>query len=336
MTGRERILNAINQKTIDTLPLIPITMSIAADEINIPYLEYATKYEYHIAGQIAISEKYDFDHVSAISDPATGVFDCGGHVVFEENEPPGLNEMYSLLENKKDLIDLKIPTPENGERMANRIAVVSGLKKQVGDEKFIEGWIEGPAAESCDLRGINRMMLDFYDDEPFVKDLLSFAFEMDINFAFAQIKAGADIIGLGDAASSLLSPDLYNKYIHDYQVRYIKDIHDAGAYVRLHICGNINHLLPYMGDLKADIIDIDSLTSVSMVRNYLGDKIVLAGNIDPVATVKDGTPSIIEKELGKCYEDAGEISYAVSAGCEIPRGTSEGNLYALRDFARNI
>ena len=336
MNGRERIINTINGKNTDTKPLILITMSIAADEIKIPYLKYATEYKHHVAGQLAIAEKYDLDHVSAISDPGVEVADCGGAVVYEENEPPGLNEVYSLLENKKDLINLKMPTAETGERMANRVSVVSGLKKSVGDEKFIEGWIEGPAAESCDLRGINRMMLDFYDDEPFVNDLLSFVYKMDIEFAYAQIKAGADIIGLGDAASSLLSPDLYNKYIHDYQVRYIKEIHDAGAYVRLHICGNINHLLPYMGDLKADIVDIDSLTSVSIARKYLGNKIVLSGNIDPVATVKDGTPAIIEKELAACYKDAGEIFYAVNAGCEIPRGTPVENLFALRDFARNI
>ena len=336
MTGRERIINTIKQKEIDTLPLIPITMSIAADEIKIPYLEYATKHKYHITGQIAIAEKYDFDHVSAISDPATGVFDCGGHVVFEENEPPGLNEENSLLIDKTDLIKLKAPKPEMGERMSNRLEVISGLNKEIGKEKLIEGWIEGPTAESCDLRGINRLMIDFYDDSDFVGDLLNFVYDMELTFAEAQIKAGADIIGVGDAAASLLSPNLYENYILPYHIKFIKRIHEAGAYVRLHICGNLNHILPLMGELNADIVDLDSLTSVSLARQYLGNKTILAGNIDPVSTVRNGTPDQVTKELQQCFKDAGNMSYGVNAGCEIPRGTPVENLIALRDFARQV
>ena len=335
MNSRERVINTINQQKTDRLPLIPITMSLAADEINIPYLDYATNYKYHIAGQLAISDKYSFDHVSAISDPATEVADCGGKVVFMKNEPPGLDEEDSLLAEKKDLVHLQVPKPEMGKRMSNRLEVISGLESQIGNEKIIEGWIEGPTAESCDLRGINRFMIDIYDSPDFVEDLLNFVFEMGMGFAEAQIKAGADIIGVGDAAASLLSPELYEKYILKYHTKYVKRIHELGAYARLHICGNINHLLPLMGNLNVDIVDLDSLTSVSIARKYLGDKTILAGNIDPVATLKDGTPRLIEKKLYQCYIDAGKMSYAVNAGCEIPRGTPEENIYALRDFAKN-
>ena len=88
-----------------------------------------------------------------------------------------------------------------------------------------------------------------------------------------------------------------------------------------------------MTDLNADIVDLDSMTSVSLARKYLGDKIVLSGNIDPVASLKDGNPDLIKKELNQCYQDAGKISYAVNAGCEIPRGTPVPNIIALRDFA---
>ena len=81
--------------------------------------------------------------------------------------------------------------------MEDRISGVGLLQERVGNELFIEGWIEGPCAEAAELRGINRLMMDFVDDPAFVHDLFDFTLELETRFAIAQIHAGADIIGLG-------------------------------------------------------------------------------------------------------------------------------------------
>ena len=45
--------------------------------------------------------------------------------------------------------------------------------------------------------------MDFLDDPPFVTDLFEFIVVVELAFAAEQVKAGADIIGIGDAAASL-------------------------------------------------------------------------------------------------------------------------------------
>ena len=53
------------------------------------------------------------------------------------------------------------------------------LRNKTSDRRLVEGWIEGPCAEAADLRGINNIMLDFYDDPQFVHTLLEFVVEME-------------------------------------------------------------------------------------------------------------------------------------------------------------
>ena len=70
---------------------------------------------------------------------------------------------------------------------------------------------------SADLRGVNTLMLDFFDDPGFVRDLFEFTIEMELRFARAQIDAGADMIGVGDAAASLIGPQLYFDFVQPYE-----------------------------------------------------------------------------------------------------------------------
>src|ERR1019366_2922794 len=103
---------------------------------------------------------------------------------------------------------------------------------------MIEGWVEGPIAEGADLRGINTLMLDFFDDPAFVRDLFAFVVEMELRFAREQLRAGADVIGVGDAAASLVGPDIYNELVWPYEKKLVDGIHALGGKARLHICGN--------------------------------------------------------------------------------------------------
>jgi uroporphyrinogen-III decarboxylase len=66
----------------------------------------------------------------------------------------------------------------------------------------------------------------------------------------------------------------------------------------------------------------------------MGPRQVLAGNLNPVAAVRNGTPASIARALADCHRQAGP-RYVVAAGCEIPRDTPPENVLAMRDFARN-
>ena len=335
MTGKERIMAMISNSPLDRLPLMPVTMMIAADEIGVPYGKYATDYKLHARGQLAIAEHYDLDYVSAISDPGVEAHDFGANIKFYEDQPPAVDEENALLKDKTVLTTLNPPSSENGKRMSNRLHVVEQLKELVGEEKMVEGWVEGPCAEASDIRGINRIMMDFYDDPDFIRDLFEFITEREIEFALAQVEAGADMIGIGDAAASLIGPRLYNDVVWEFEKRYVDAIHEKGGMVRIHICGNTTDIVDGMTRLGAEILDIDSLAPFDKARGDAGPEQVLLGNIDPVRVLRDGTPFSVMKEIETCWNQA-KPNYIVGAGCEVPRDTPEENMMALTQFARSI
>jgi MtaA/CmuA family methyltransferase len=333
MTPRERAIAVMKGRPADKLPFMPITMMFAADQIGVPYGRYATEAVLMADGQMKVAEKFGAAHVSVISDPGVEAADLGAEIGFPEDNPPFVRESNALLADKAALAALKLLRPEDGRRMSNRIEAVRLLAGRAGNDVLVEGWVEGPCAEAADLRGINHLMMDFYDDEVFVGDLMDFITEQEIAFALAQVRAGAQIVGIGDAASSLVGPDLYAAHSLPRTRRMIEAIHGAGALVRLHICGTTVSLASSWKELNADMIDVDAGNSMKEIRSVLGaEGSALAGNLDPVREVRDGHPASIRKRLEECRNESSP-KFIVGAGCEIPRDCPAENLHAMRMFA---
>lgn len=333
MNGRERILAMVDGQPVDSLPFMPITMMFAADHIGVKYLEYATNYQVQVEAQLRVAEDYGFDFVSVISDPACEAADCGATVKFFPDQPPALDETNALLADKQKLSTLKLPDPYGGGRMHNRLKAAALFKQRVGKDRLIEGWIEGPCAEAADLRGINRLMTDFYDDPDFVLELFEFVLKMELAFGKAQLAEGAELISIGDAASSLVGPKIYEEFVWPYENRMIEGLRSFGARTRLHICGNTRRILAGMGRLGCDIVDLDSLAPMEEGRREMGAKQVLLGNIDPVRTLRNGTPESVYEAVAECHRAAGD-RFIVSAGCEVPRDTPTANVRAMARYAR--
>lgn len=334
MTGRERILAHLEGRPVDRLPFMPITMHFACAQIGAKYRDYCTDFRVLVEAQIRTAEKFGFDYVNTMSDPAREAADCGAPVQFYDDQPVALLEEQALLTDKTRLAGLKIPDPLGGGRMHNGINALALYREKVNGEKLIEGWIEGPCAEAADLRGINNLMLDFFDDPQFVRDLFEFVVEMELRFARAQIDAGAESIGIGDAAASLVGPEIYNEFVWPYEKRMVDGVHAMGAKVRLHICGNTRCILQGMARLGCDIVDLDSLAPLEQARAQMGASQILLGNINPVTVIRNSNAADVSRSIEQCHRQAG-ARFIVGAGCEIPRDTPLENIRALGEYARN-
>jgi MtaA/CmuA family methyltransferase len=307
-------------------------MMFACDQLGARYGDYCTDYRVLVEAQVLTAQTFGLDYVNTMSDPAREAADCGAMVQYFDEQPVALLEDQALLADKARLLSLSVPDPLLGKRMHNAILAVALLKKTVGHEKIIEGWVEGPIAEAADLRGINTLMLDFYDDPTFVRNLFGFAVQLELAFAREQVRAGADIIGVGDAAASLVGPHLYEEFVWPYEKILIEGIQSFGAKVRLHICGNTRWSLAAMGRLGAEIVDLDSLAPITEARECMPPSQVLLGNLNPVTVLRNGDPGLVAEAVAQCHEQAG-ARYIVGAGCEVPRDTPLENFRALCHYA---
>jgi len=332
MTSRERVFAHLEGRPIDRLPLMPITMMFACDQIGARYRDYCTDYRVLVEAQSRTAEKFGFDYVNTMSDPAREAADCGATVEYFDNQPVALVEDKALLADKTKLASLTIPDPLSGGRMHNGIKALALFKERVGPDKVIEGWIEGPMAEAADLRGINTVMLDFFDDPAFVRDLFAFVIEMELRFAKEQVRAGADVIGIGDAAASLVGPQIYNEFIWPFEKKLVDGVHQLGAKTRMHICGNTRPILQGIGKLGCAVVDLDYPSPMSAGRQQMGPEQVLLGNINPVLVLRNGNPEGVTAAVAACHRETGP-RFIVGAGCEVPRDTPEANFRALCEYA---
>ena len=148
MNSRERVLAHLAGQPVDRLPLMPITMLFACKQIGAKYGDYCTDYRVQVEAQVRTAEKFGFDYVNTMSDPAREAADCGSPVQHFDDQPVALLEDQALLADKNKLASLKMPDPLGGGRMHNAIKAIALFKEQIGREKIVEGWIEGPVAEA--------------------------------------------------------------------------------------------------------------------------------------------------------------------------------------------
>jgi len=326
MKPLERYLATLEGRPVDHLARLPILMQFAAERIGSYYGAFASDYRVLTEANIACADEFGIDQMNTMSDPYRETQGFGAKIIYGRDMVPFCEK--HPLEDDPDFSKLPHPNPLEAERMLDRIEAVRAYHARIGGEYSIMGWVEGPAAEAADLRRLDNFFVDLLDDGIYAGDLMDLCVDVALEFAAAQVACGADTIGIGDAVASQVSPGVYERLILPREQRLVRGLKAMGARVRMHICGNINHLLPGLSSLALDVIDVDHMVNLAKVRAILGPKIAIGGNLDPVADILRGTPDRIRAKLAACYREVGN-PFIVNAGCEIPSMTPAANLKAL-------
>lgn len=327
MNALERVYARLQGKPVDRLPNLCILMGYPAKELGISYRQYVTDYRLLVEADLRCCETYGIDLLCAISDPARESEGFGADVVLPENGVPYVRT--PLIAELSDIGRLKTVAPETVPRMNDRLEACRLFKERAAGQYPVCGWVEGALAEACDLRSINTVMFDLLDEPEAMTELFEICTEQAIRFALAQVEAGADMIGIGDAACSLVGPSLYREFGLPYEQRIIQAIHNAGAKAKLHICGNISALLPDINRTGADIVDCDWMVPYKTAVEAL-PACSVSGNMDPVSILLEGTPDTVRNAVKACINDAGTRG-VIAAGCEVPVATPPENLRAVAD-----
>jgi MtaA/CmuA family methyltransferase len=326
MTSKERIYATLHGESVDRVVVTPIFMAWAAHFIGRNYRDYYLDGDVLVDSQLAVTRAFGIDQISAISDPWREASAYG--MEFEYPEEGVGKPADTLLKGENDIARLKKVDIRKAERTKQRIESVRRMAKEIGKTHSVLGWVEGPFAEYADLRGVEAAMLDLMDRPDYFRQAAEAIIENEIKFAVAQVKAGADMIGVGDAAASLISPNQYKEFVLPLEKKLFDAIHEAGGAVKLHICGNVSNHVEFMAESGADIIDLDWMVPIEQTRELLGPDVTLCGNFDPAAVLLQSTPEKIAEAARECIEAGGE-RFILMPGCEVPPATPEENIRAF-------
>lgn len=298
------------------------------------YRRYASEGMALAEAQLKIRDRFAVDAVTACSDAFRVAADLGAAMAFPEDKPP--YAMRPLVQCEADIDRLGRPDPTAaGSRMADRVRSVEAMVKAAKRDAWILGWVDMPFAEAASACGVTELMTLVSDQPAVVHRLLEHLTGIVIDFALAQVRAGADMIGAGDAVASLISPAMYREFALPYERRVVEAAHAAGVPVKLHICGNTSALLPDMVTSGADLFNVDHAVNFTEARNaYAAAGRAFKGNLDPVADLLQSTPEAAQSKAMDCLRLARGRRYMLSAGCEIPAAVSDAVFRAFCEAPR--
>jgi uroporphyrinogen decarboxylase len=326
MTPKERIKAILKGDSYDRPAVTPIFMAWASHFIGHSYRDYYLDGDILVEAQLAVARAFNIDQVSAISDPWREASAYG--MEFEYPAEGVGKPKEAFIKTRDDISRVKRFDIENAERTKQRIDSVRKMAAEVGQTHSVLGWVEGPMAEYGDLRGVESAMLDLIDKPEIFVEAGEVIVENAIAFAVAQIKAGADMVGVGDAAASLISPEMYTELVMPLERKLIAAIHETGATAKLHICGNISNIVEYMTDSGADVIDLDWMVSLARARELTGPDVTLCGNINPAGVLFEGNPEDVAHAARECLIAVPD-KFILMPGCEVPPATPEKNIRAF-------
>jgi len=335
MTQKELFYNRLAGRPVDKIPNLNIVMLFAAKYAGVKYGQFCSDYRYLAEAQEKTAEDFGIDILSTMSDPFRETSDYGASVVFAKDNLPICKNAF--LTGPEDFSKIKIWEPLESTRILDRIRAIEMFKRDMGEKYPILGWVEGPLAEFMDLTTVSDGMMMLLDEPEAVTEVMERITEQAILCAKAQIEAGADVIGIGDAVASLIGAGTYREQVQPLEMKLIDSIHSMGAKTKLHICGNINHLLSDIIDTGSDIVDIDHMVDFEKAIALSAGKCSISGHINPVKVLFQGTPEDVKIWTKYCVEKGSNTNF-ISGGCEVPKMTPLENLRAvdgqLREMAR--
>ena len=204
------------------------------------------------------------------------------------------------------------------------LAAIRLLKRRVGDDAAVCGKVFGSWTQGYHYFGVENFLIGTLDDPDHTRRILDRLLPVTLQFAGAQIDAGADCLLLADHATrDLCSPAAYEEFLLPMHTRLAEEI---PVPVILHICGNTVDRIGLIAQTGLECFHWDTKTGPpEQVRALAGPRLALMGGISNFLLLR-GTPA----------EVAAQSRAAVAAGidvigpeCAIPLTTPLANLEAV-------
>jgi uroporphyrinogen-III decarboxylase len=140
---------------------------------------------------------------------------------------------------------------------------------------------------------------------------------------------------------SLLSPAFWRKWDKPVLEAVIQTAHECGGLVHHHFHGRCMKVLPELAALGLDCIcpferpPGGDVTDLRAVAKLLGNRTTFNGNVHTVATLIQGTPTDVRREVLDILEAfEGSHRLIVGTGDQVGYETPESNIIAMIETAR--
>ena len=199
---------------------------------------------------------------------------------------------------------------------------VNRLVAQTGGRGLVRGGINcfdiygqpGCWQDAAVLYGIQELIISTYDDPDWVRTFLQVLLERKKIFTRSLEGAHYDLLetGGGDASSTVISPEIFDRFVAPYDSQIISLAHEVGQRVVYHTCGGMMPLLERIADMGPDAMEtftpegMGGDTNLEEAKKRVGDRVCMIGGFDQFHYFSGCTPEETQRAVRDCFREAGE------------------------------
>jgi uroporphyrinogen decarboxylase len=162
------------------------------------------------------------------------------------------------------------------------------------------------------LSGLQRFLEMMYDDPELVRKMVDTVVEVHVALARRAVRAGADIVSLGDdyawRTGPLMSPAQFRQFFLPGITRVVQAVHEDGALCFKHCDGNIWALMDAFVEAGFDGINpLEPIAGMDLgeAKRRYGGQVCLLGNVDCGYVLSQAPLLEVEAVVKKCLRDGG-------------------------------
>lgn len=330
MTSLQRVLTTLGHAEPDRVPFFLLLTLHGAKELGLSIEEYFARAENVVQGQLCLRAKYRDDCIYTFFHAALEVEAFGGEVIFREDGPP--NSGRPFIRKPEDILTLTVPEVGQTPCLEKVLQATSLLKAEVGDEVPIIGVVMSPFSLPVMQMGFEQYLDLQYEQPELLEKLLQVNTEFCVEWANAQLAAGATAICYFDP---LASPTITPRHMYlrtGFQVAR-KTLSRINGPTATHMASG--RCLPIVDDLARTgtaIVGSSVMEDLAEVKEACGDSLTVLGNLNGCEMVhwtESQAESVVKEALAKGGRGGGFI-LADNHG-EIPWQVPDNVLLAISD-----
>jgi uroporphyrinogen decarboxylase len=190
------------------------------------------------------------------------------------------------------------------------------------------------------LRGIENLMMDFYDHPSFVRELLETIAEYNIAQVQEALRYDIDAVYFGDdwgAQHGLqMGPRLWGEFIQPVLGRLYGVVRRAGKFVMIHSCGDVDELfdeLIAIGLSSFNPFQPEVMPVYELLDRYRG-RLCFHGGLSTQKLLPYGSPQEVRRESRRLLEAGGAGGYIFAPAHDVEGDVPLANMLAFIESAR--
>jgi uroporphyrinogen decarboxylase len=220
-------------------------------------------------------------------------------------------------------------------------ADVPGKLKKYGDRFRVFGIGFSLYERAWTLRGLQALLVDFYDNPSFVHNLLNSIADYNIAQIKESLKFDIDAVMFGDdwgqQRGLQMGPKLWHEFIYPVLKRMYAVVVEAGKKVIIHSCGDVDELfedlvrigLNCFNPFQPEVMDVSTL-----IPQYRG-RLAFYGGLSTQKTLPYGTVEGVRQETRYLLELGKSGGYIFSPAHDVPMDVSLENMLAFIDVVQH-